>query len=313
MLTYPPRLEKDSRPSYRPFLARVKRVTQLTPTFRRVTFAGSSLHGFGTDGLDQRIKIVLPVDGEFGALDWSDEQLIASGTWYQQWRQLPVERQAPFRTYTVRAVRPALGEVDVDFVMHGDGGPAARWILTAAAGDQVVIVGPDALSLDSAVGIDWRPGGATTVLLAGDETAAPAMCSILESLPASVRATAFIEVPYAGDAQMLDVAEDVTVQWIARDAGDVRLEQVVRDWLAQHPSVYAPALSSSVQVVEDIDVDVDMLWESPAEQRGQFYAWLAGESAMIKSLRRLLVTETGIDRSRVAFMGYWRLGKPEVQ
>lgn len=313
MLTLSATTVKDARPSYRPFEATVARITGLSATFRRVTFTGNDLGVFGTDGLDQRIKIVLPVGGDFGAMDWADEHMIASGAWYQQWRSLPADQRAPFRTYTVRAVRPELREVDVDFVVHGDGGPAARWILDAAEGDQVIIVGPDARSLDSAVGIDWHPGDATTVLLAGDETAAPAICSILESLPAGVRATAFIEVPHVNDAQPIESAADVTLRWIARDSGEERLATAVAEWLAKHPAEFAPAIAASAQLVEDIDVDVDMLWDSPAESRGQFYAWLAGESAMIKSLRRLLVTETGIDRSRVAFMGYWRLGKTEAQ
>ena len=313
MLTLPVDQQKDARPSYRPFAASVLRVVELSPTFRRVTFTGADLRGFGTDGLDQRIKLVLPVNGGFGALNWADEQMIADGTWYQAWRALPVEARAPFRTYTVRAVRAAVGEVDVDFVVHGDAGPAARWILAAREGDEVIIVGPDALSIDSHVGIDWRPGDATTVLLAGDETAAPAICSILESLPAGMRATAFIEVPHAADVQPIDSAADITVRWIARDRDELQLGDAVRAWLAENPTAYAPALATAAQVVEEIDVDVDMLWDSPEEARGEFYAWLAGESAMIKSLRRLLVSETGIDRRRVAFMGYWRLGKPEVQ
>ena len=313
MLTYPDVQQKDSRPSYRPFGARVARIVDLGRSFRRVTFAGADLAGFGTDGLDQRIKLVLPIDGHFGGLDWADERMIADGSWYQQWRELPTDQRAPFRTYTVRAARPELHEIDVDFVVHGDGGPAARWILRATEGDEVVIVGPDALSIDSALGIDWHPGDATTFLLAGDETAAPAICSILESLPAGTRATAFIEVPHAADAQALVVAADVNLQWIARDAGEARLEDAVRDYLAQNTADFAPALALTAQLVEDIDVDVDMLWESPADAPGQFYAWLAGESGVIKSLRRLLVTETGIDRKRVAFMGYWRHGKTEAQ
>ena len=313
MLTLSATSVKDARPAYRPFEATVARITELSATFRRVTFTGDDLGGFGTDGFDQRIKIVLPVGSDFGAMDWADEQMIASGAWYQQWRSLPADQRAPFRTYTVRAVRPELREVDVDFVVHGDGGPAARWILNATEGDEVIIVGPDSRSIDSAVGIDWHPGDATTVLLAGDETAAPAICSILESLPAWVRATAFIEVPHAADAQPIATAADVSVHWIGRDRGEARLGDVVRQWLTQHPEAYAPALAGSAQVVEEIDVDVEMLWDSPAETRGEFYAWLAGESAMIKSLRRLLVSDTGIDRRRVAFMGYWRLGKPEPQ
>jgi len=38
------------------------------------------------------------------------------------------------------------------------------------------------------------------------------------------------------------------------------------------------------------------------------YAWIAGESWMVKALRRSLVTELGLERSQVAFMGYWREG-----
>jgi NADPH-dependent ferric siderophore reductase len=60
-----------------------------------------------------------------------------------------------------------------------------------------------------------------------------------------------------------------------------------------------------------VDVDSEILWESPQEAHGGFYAWIAGESAAVKTLRRLLVRDHGIDRSRVAFMGYWRLGRSE--
>ena len=35
---------------------------------------------------------------------------------------------------------------------------------------------------------------------------------------------------------------------------------------------------------------------------------LAGESTMVTRLRRALVTEAGVDRRQVAFMGYWRRG-----
>jgi len=318
MLTYHEGTQKDARPSYRPYAVTVSRLVDLGPSLRRVTFTGEALDGFGTDGLDQRIKIVFPVDGGFGSLDWHGEDVLTTGGWYSLWRDLPDAERAPFRTYTVRAVRPEVLELDVDFVVHapstdGTDGPAARWITRATVGDEVIVVGPDARSIHSAQGIDWHPGDATCVLLAGDETAAPAIASILESLPAGIRASAFIEVPHAADAQPLVVAADVDLQWIARDAGPDRLEHAVREWLVTHRADYAPALSSITQVVEDVDVDVELIWDSPEAGRGSFYAWLAGESAVIKSLRRLLVTETGIDRSRVAFMGYWRQGRSEAQ
>ena len=47
------------------------------------------------------------------------------------------------------------------------------------------------------------------------------------------------------------------------------------------------------------------------QPNGQLYAWIAGEAAVIRELRRYLVREVGMDRRQVAFMGYWRIGKSE--
>ena len=70
--------------------------------------------------------------------------------------------------------------------------------------------------------------------------------------------------------------------------------------------------------VEEVDVDTDILWEVPRTAKGgaalksaRLYAWLAGEAGAIKALRRHLVSERGVDRRAVAFMGYWRLGRAE--
>jgi len=306
-------LERDDRPGFRPYQAEVVRVAPLTPHFTRVTFTGPLLQHFGTDLLDQRIKLMFPIPGVgLSDIGIEDEESILASEWYARWRELPDEARNPIRTYTVRAVRPDQAEIDVDFVAHGDGGPAAHWLLSAEPGHTLTIVGPDARSRNSSVGIDWHPGTATEVLLAGDATAAPAICNILESLAPGIRARAFIAVDSLADALPIGVGPEVTVTWLARDEGR-SLEECVRDWVAAHRTVIAPALSVARQEVEDVDVDVELIWDSPETVDGNsFYAWLAGESAMIKSLRRFLVTETGIDRSRVAFMGYWRQGKSEA-
>jgi NADPH-dependent ferric siderophore reductase len=73
----------------------------------------------------------------------------------------------------------------------------------------------------------------------------------------------------------------------------------------------ARAAAPRPQSLEEIDVDRDLLWDSPEDGDGEFYAWMAGESATVKTLRRLLVSECGVDRKRVAFMGYWRRGQSE--
>jgi NADPH-dependent ferric siderophore reductase len=44
---------------------------------------------------------------------------------------------------------------------------------------------------------------------------------------------------------------------------------------------------------------------------GPLYAWLAGEAGVIRTLRRHLVAERGMDRHAVAFMGYWRIGRAD--
>ncbi|WP_349904254.1 siderophore-interacting protein [Parafrigoribacterium humi] len=321
MLTLSQTTLRDARPAYRPYRASVSAVSRLTPHFTRLTLTGPELDGFGTDGQDQRIKIIIPFeDGHTSDVGADDAATILDGSWYTRWRALPDDRRNPFRTYTVRAVRPESAEVDVDMVSHSDdhgaAGPALRWLDRVRIDDELVVVGPDARSIDSAIGIDWHPGAARELLLAGDETAAPAICSILESLPAGRRARAFIEVPDARDALGIPLAPGAQIIWLPRGGSPVgsALVPAVRNWVAQNPHVIDGALAASAQPLDDIDVDLELLWDSPeAPRNAGFYAWLAGEASVIKTLRRFLVSETGIDRKAVAFMGYWRLGKAEAQ
>lgn len=316
---------RDDRPAYRPFRAHVARLERLAPHFRLVTFRGEELDRFGTDGLDQRVKIIFPFDdGRLCDPGIDDPRVRAEGAWYRLWRDLPDADRNPFRTFTVRAVRPWAREVDFVFVDHnaGDGatnpaaGPAARWVASARPGDRVVIVGPDARSRHSSVGIDFHPGDATRVLLAGDETAAPAICTILEALPPWRRATAFVEVPGTLDTLPLAAGPNVELTWLPRRAERIGepLQRAVCGWLEAHSHLVRRAAAGRPQHLPDVDVDRETLWESPERAWGEgLYAWLAGESAVVKAMRRHLVTECGIDRRRVAFMGYWRLGQAERQ
>lgn len=313
---------RTDRPAYRPYRATVAALRPLSPHFTRVSLRSADFAHFGDERLDQRIKLVFPLpDGTLSDLGVDDEEALAAGDWYERWRALPEERRNPFRTYTVRDVDRAEGRVDIDFVVHGHGdvdglagdGPAARWLAAAAVGDELVIVGPDARSRHTGVGIDWRPGEARELLLAGDETAVPAIASILETLPAGRTARAFVEVPRAEDALDLALPEHASVTWLAR--GDAQngaeLLPAVRAWLAANPAIVAGAAAGRRQRLEDVDIDTEVLWELPEHTDAGFYAWIAGESAAVKALRRLLVRDHGIDRERVAFMGYWRLGKAE--
>ncbi|MGO4785271.1 siderophore-interacting protein [Cryobacterium sp. W22_MBD10_FK3] len=297
------------RPSYRPFAVSVARVQRLSTNFTRVTFTGPDLHEFGTAGLDQRIKIVLPLPG-VGVSTFPQND-----SWYETWRDLPDERRNPIRTYTVRHARPEHREVDIDFVTHGDAGPASRWVRAALVGDEVAIVGPVSHGDNPSVGIEWAPGNANTVLIAGDETAAPAICAILSALPRTARGCAYIEVPENGDAHDTDAPAGVTVTWLPRNGAShgSALESAVKGWTARFITAHHAGTE-----LPDVDIDESILWEVPdgsaldgSALDGELYAWLAGEAGVIKRLRRFLVSDVGVDRRQVAFMGYWRDGRAE--
>lgn len=306
-------MKTATRPAYRPYVAVVKDARRLSPHFARITFTSPDFEVFGTDRRDQRVKLVLPgPDGTLCDIGQTDPVAIDNGEWYTRWRELPDEERMPFRTYTVRRIDPEALELDIDFVLHHDAGPAGAWAEVAAAGDRILVVGPDARSPESAQGIDFHPGTAQRLLLAGDETAAPAICAIIEGLGPGFAVDAFIEVPSVDDALPLS-AGSARVEWLARDDrphGEALIE-AVEAWAAASGDLLARAAAPRPQELDDIDVDVELLWDSPEDGEGEFYAWIAGESQTVKVLRRLLVQGSGVDRKRVAFMGYWRAGQVE--
>jgi iron complex transport system ATP-binding protein len=326
----------------------VTRVRDIGPDFRRITFGGESLRSFGVQGptRDLRIKIMIPsiADGREVPLPDLAGSIGAGHGWYQQWRQLDPATRGSMRTYTVRADRSgaAAPEIDVDFVLHvdagGHGGPASNWAAAAKPGDGVVLIGPNIHAANCATaesygGIEWRPGLAQRVLIAGDETAVPAISAILESLPEDITGHAILEVPDAADFQDIRTRSNVQIIWLARGAhpgtahGEL-LDAAVRRAVAVPGWVEIKDLDAAGPEPEDVNIDEAILWETPlrldaavaaqGKNPGKpagalpFYAWIAGEAGVIKELRRYLVRDVGIDRKQVAFMGYWRQGKAEL-
>ncbi len=290
-------------PAYRPFTAEVARVQRLSPSFLRVTFTGPSFDDLAPNGWDQRIKVILPT-ADRGLRDCP-----RGDDWYVEWRALAEERRNPMRSYTVRACRPEAREIDVDCVLHGTSGPASAWAERAAAGDDVVLIGPNARFPGPTGGFEWHPPAAATCLIvAGDETAVPAVCAIVESLPAGRSARVLMEVPEADDALSLAVPDGVEVTWLPRRPAN-----------APRGALLTPAVLAAVRDLADArrpvhapvpeDDDAVLPWDVPEQADGSpLYAWLAGEAGVVTGLRRQLVA-LGVDRRSVAFMGYWRAGR----
>ena len=320
-------------PAFRPYLVSVVRKHRLSDHFMRVIFTGEHLDAFGTDGYDQRIKILLPSSpGSWGdPLLFSDEATDQL-SWYERWRALTPSLRYLLRTYTVRAVNQARREVTVDFVLHDHAGPAGRFAATCRVGDEIGIVGPNALSKDSAVGIDFHHRGARNLLIMGDETAVPAVGSILETLQRdgwNGHAAVLLEVPDESDELTLPQLPGVHISWQARHSAAVlpqeeapRQGATLLQRLHDLPQFAAQAssplgtIAPAGTTLEDVDVDRDLLWEVPdqseREDGGSLYAWVAGEAAAVREIRRTLVAERHMDRTQVAFMGYWRQGRAEA-
>lgn len=292
------------------FRVRVARIEDLTPSFRRFTFAGEDLADFGDPGFDQRIKVVFPTPG--GPLG----SMPTGGDWYTRWRLMEPGARPAVRTYTTRAVRATAAEVDIDMVVHDPLGPAARWIRDARLGDELLLFGPTRALRGVSLGVDFvPPRRAGAVLLAGDETAAPAIAAILERLPETTSGVVVLEVPEASDVSYLPTHPGFCTYQGSR--GD---EGARGSFLVPRVEAVAAELAPGGcgADVEEVDVDRDLLWEVPRTARGgaalrsaPLYAWLAGEAAVIRELRRHLVGVLGVDRRAVAFMGYWRAGRPE--
>ncbi len=301
------------KPSYLPARAVVRRVDRVSPSFVRVWFGGAELAEMCTPGdtFDVRVKLVFPsADEALPAIDEAD--------WYGSWMALPERARGSIRTYSVRDIASDVvtGErqLAVDFVLHlapGLTGPASLWASTATVGDEIVFVGPRDGRTDRS-GIEFGPGAASSIVLVGDETAAPAIARILEDSPADTRGAVFIEVPQASDALSINAPAGVVVNWLPRgetEHGSLLIptvlgylgsgettEIVVTDAQTENPVWETPVFSSLGEDLDNVEGSADR------------YFWIAGESGVVTTLRRHLVKDLGIDRAQVAFMGYWRRG-----
>lgn len=332
-----------SVPTFHAFEATVVAVEDLSPAFRRVVLGGPGMQDFGLDThpLDLRIKLVIPPGGGdpvFDLATFLDEESARGGSWYQSWLQVDPAVRGDMRTYTVRQWRDDQRELVVDMVLHtdadGHSGPASQWAQNAQVGRRIHVIGrrrtPDGEPMAPAGGVEFAPGDADHLLLVGDETAVPAIASILDFLrDRDVRGQALLEVPTAQDVLDIDGPPGIEVRWLPREGADPGscLVSAVREVMTTRPPEGARGGSGADVELEDVDVDAQILWDVPAAlgeaargsgtetaaQERPFYAWIAGEAAAVKQMRRFLVREVGVDRRQVAFMGYWRQGRSEGQ
>jgi NADPH-dependent ferric siderophore reductase len=234
-----------ARPSYSLFDVVAEQVVLVTPHMKRITIDGSCLSPF-RDGLPG------------------------------QWLKVFVPGASNGRAYTVRRFDPVSKKLELDFVLHGDNGPASAWAARVEPGDTFKISGTHPRS---GFVIEQE---AAHYLLFGDETALPALAGILESFPANVRADAFIEVADASEEQTIDSAAAINLTWLHRNSAANGKGGRLMD--------IAGAIARSYQ---------------------HTIIWIAAESFVVAALRRVAISEWGADRSRLHAAGYWKRGEAD--
>ncbi|MFI1221578.1 MULTISPECIES: siderophore-interacting protein [unclassified Streptomyces] len=262
---------------FRLFDLAVLRTRRLGPSILRITLGGPGAGDLCAEGRDGSLSILLPQPGRSEAVAPAGD----GGTWHARWRALPENERAALRTYAVRAQRlraDGSAEVDLDFVLHDDGGPASRWARAAAPGDRLTVLGPAVA--DSSAARFRPPADTDWVLIRADETALPAAAAALERLPAGLPARVWLEVPHTEDRQALNTPAKARIRWLVRSEGAACGVETVR--AAELPG-------------------------------GTPYAWVAGEASGVRALHHHLVRERGFDRARVTSAAYWRRGLSEDQ
>jgi NADPH-dependent ferric siderophore reductase len=219
----------------------VEKAFNITPNMRRVRFVGDELAGWAHKP-GQEIILRLPQpNGEIVR-----------------------------RHYTVRQVGANRSYMDVDFVLHGEG-PATAWVLGAKPGDSIDLTGPRGrvvLNTDA----DWH-------LFSGDETCIPAIFSMIEALPASARAFAFIEVGGAEDEQELKAAAKVQLEWLHRKGNPPGPSRILADRL-----------------------------DAFVFPEGRGHAYIIGETTNARTQRQALIAR-GFPKKEISAEGYWRPGR----
>ncbi|MGF0114932.1 siderophore-interacting protein [Promicromonospora sp. Marseille-Q5078] len=254
-----------------PRRVRVHAVAELTGSMRRTTFrdvdgadpaARTSLAALRAPGPEDHVKVFLPdpATGELHA-----PALAADGG-----LQRPTGVVSISRDYTVRATRTVDGvaELDVDWVLHGDEGPASAWAARAAEGDEVVLAGPR--------GSAGVPEGIGRLTLVGDETGLPALARWVAAVGPGLPVTAIVEIgDDVDEAYVEDELDGATVEILYRTDGPGQLAEAVR----------------SLGGLEGDELFVGL-----------------GEAGDLVPVRRYLRRELGLPAEQVAVSGYWRRG-----
>jgi NADPH-dependent ferric siderophore reductase len=235
-------------------------VSRINPRLVSVWVRGEALEGFQVEAPTAHIKVFLPAPGQ-------DAPLLPE--FLPEGQVIPDDARPAVRTYTPRRFDPATRTLEVQFVLHG-AGPASEWAERASVGDKLAVAGPGGrFVMDPAAGHWW---------IAGDESAIPAVGTLLEALPDSATAEVHLEVAGPEDELEFSSPSKTTIIWHRRrtpDAWGAELDEAARE----------AVLPEGAKI------------------------WVACEAAAMRGIRRYFLAERRLPASSLVTRGYWRLGE----
>jgi NADPH-dependent ferric siderophore reductase len=232
-------------------------VTKIAPRLLSIVVTGDDLAGFADAAPTSHLKVFLPADGQ-------DEPYIPE--WAAE--GAPAGPAPVVRTYTPRRYDPATRTLEIQFLLHGEG-PASEWAQRAKPGDRLAVAGPGGrFSLEPAADYWW---------LAADESAIPAVGTLLDALPETATAEIHVEVDGPDDELELPLSPKTTVTWHHR-----------------RPGAYGAELAAAAK--EAVLPDGARVW-------------VACESAAMRDIRRYFTRDRGFPLTHLVTRGYWRTGE----
>lgn len=232
---------------------------RLSPSMVRIVLGGPGLDDFHPTGFsDEYVNIlVVPDDAPYGVP--FDLEAV---------KELGAQARPHRRRFTVRHWDAAARRLTIDFVAHGEVGHAGRWAQRASVGDRLQLAGPSGGYRPEPTA-DWH-------LMAGDESALPAIAASLDVLAAGAVAHVFVVVD--GPEHELELASP----------GDVRLRWLHRSTAADPDTLLLDAIAAH---------------EFPP---GTPQVFVHGEAGEVRAVRRHLLIDRGLDKEGTSISPYWR-------
>lgn len=238
-----------------PKIFTVLKAWNLTPNMIRVTFTAPEIGDMDPACPGANCKLFLPSTGQ------------SLNEFCQQLQDGP---RTVVRTYTVRQIRVETCEMDIDFVYHGDGGPASAWAGRAKAGDFCGFAGPGLVKMKSFY--------ADSYLVVADMSAIPVAAAALEMMPDDAVGTAIFEIISEQDRQDFRIPKGITCHWVVNPD-------------PHNPTDVIPQMIKSLE------------WPTGCVQ-----TCIAGESGMIKTLRQDILVDRKLPKDDCYISGYWKIG-----